>query len=166
MITLLTIILVITISLIVITKLIKKQERIELIEKFNLIRRKRLLSYFLFVVTSLILPFIVTIFSIMITGSREDGMALGFRIPFFLINFGFAFIIIKSKIIKQLLSGLIISIVTLGLMWTIMYSKILESTIFENSNSYGIWRLIFLFIIISLTSWEITYRIMNKNYEC
>lgn len=148
--------------MILFTKLTNNQNRKELIEKINLTSANRLLKYLIFIVCSLLLPFIVTIFSILLSGSRESGMEIGFRVPFFFINFGFAFIVLNTTIKRKIISGFIITIVTLGLMLLILYSNILESAIFKNSDSYGIWRLIFLFIIISLTLWEIVYRIMNK----
>lgn len=162
MITILIISLIIGFCVILFTKLTNNQNQKELIEKINLTSANRLLKYLIFIVFSLLLPFIVTIFSILLRGSRESGMEIGFRVPFFLINFGFAFIVLNTTIKRKIISGFIVTIITLGLMFLILYSNILKSAIFEKSDSYGIWRLIFLFIIISLISWEIIYRIMYK----
>lgn len=122
----------------------------------------RILNYLLFMVCSIVLPFIVIIISIMITDNRIEGMKYGYSIPFLILNFGFAFILINSKLLVRLLCGIVVSIISAGLLWLILYSGILSHEIFGKFDSYGIWRLLISFNVVSLITWEIAYRIIER----
>lgn len=131
----------------------------------SIIRNNRILSYLLFIACSIIFPFIATIISILITDSRIEGMTYGYSLPFLILNFGFAFILINSRIRVRLLCGIIVSIISVGLLCLIMYSGILSHELFGDFDSYGIWRLIISFNVVSIITWEIAYRIIERrNY--
>ena len=133
----------------------------KMLEKNNSINnglRNRILKYGLFILGSLVIPFIMTWLIISITGDREEGMGYGFTTPFLLLNLIFAFFIIKSNVFVRLIAGLIVTVITLGFMWIIMSSKILDS----KQDMYGIWSTLFTYIVTSVTTWEYTYRIIEK----
>lgn len=130
----------------------------------GILKINRVIKYVLFIISSFIIPFALTSIIISSTGNREEGMGYGFSIPFLVVNLVFAFFIIKSNIVIKILTGLIVTITTLGVMWIVMTSGIFES----KNDMYGIWGAMFTYIFTSVISWELTYRTIemikkNKN---
>ncbi len=165
MFSLLVVILLIVVSVLLVKIVLKTQSRKECREPVPPIKLSRWAKYLLFVLCSVMLPFVVTIFSIMLSGSRTSGMAIGFTIPFFLINFGFAFVLLSASTKMKIIIGTVVTIVTLGLMWLVAYSQILEAADLEKVDAYGVWRMIILFNVLSIAAWEIVYRINKQKMK-
>lgn len=120
--------------------------------------KQRLKLYILFILGSVIIPFLMTPLFILIFDSRENGMGWGFAIPFLSLNLIFAFFIIKDSYIIKLLLGILVTILSLGLMFIILNSGILDS----ESDMYGIKSAIITYFFFSITTWEFTYKAHNK----
>lgn len=123
--------------------------------------RSRLLRYALLIISSFVIPFILVGVLIGITGDRGARMAFGFVIPFFLLNFVFSFFHIKSNILIKMISGVVVTIITLGFMWIVLYSEVLDSPNFM----FEILGVLITFISISISVWEIVFRIIYKNIK-
>ena len=148
------------IFIIIITLFIFKQKSLN-----KLLIKRRVAQYSLLVAMSRFLPFIFSLIIIAVTGEREKGMALGFWIPLLLINIVFAFIRIKGKAILNITFGIIVTLLTIGIIYFISNQGVLNNPKIREHDQYGIITLISLFSLVSIINWEVIDKIYKK-YVC
>jgi hypothetical protein len=116
----------------------------------------RVKKYVLFVFAAITIPFVLSGILTIIIGSREAGGAYGFAIPFLIINIIFAFFLIKASAITRLISGVIVTILTIGILFIVF--SLLEDLFGMDEIRVGL----LTFIIASISFWESAYRIVEK----
>ncbi|MBT30259.1 MAG: hypothetical protein CMO01_11415 [Thalassobius sp.] len=137
-------------------------------KNFKLIRvnnyqmiQNRGIKYLMLIVGSLVIPFLVTMVIIMITGDRITGMK-NFSIPsIILIHLIFSLTQLKGRILKKVIYGIFAAIISTGLIIIPMYFDIQL-----NIDMYGFWEVIIFFSLATIGTWECMYQIdkkINKN---
>lgn len=110
---------------------------------------------------AIVIPFLVTMIIIIVTGDRIAGMK-NFAIPsIVLIHLLFSLTQLNGKVLKKILYGIIASIISTGLTSLPIYFNIRL-----NIDMYGFWDLIVFFTLGTIVTWECLYQIdkkMNKN---
>lgn len=123
----------------------------------KLILRKRFIKYLIHLGLSFLVPFSLIAISIAISGSREQGMVFGLAVAFLTLNIFFAFYFLRASILINILCGLIVTIISIGLTWLVGVADIKLSFDF-----YGVYTLLFCYGVFSILSWEGTYQLLKR----
>ncbi len=119
--------------------------------------RARLKKYLIHMGLSIVVPLLFTFLSIAITGSREQGIGIGIAVAFLSLNIFYSFYFFKSSILINSISGILITITSIGFTWLVALSEIKLSFDF-----YGFYTLLFSYGVFSILSWEGTYQILQR----
>jgi xanthine/uracil permease len=126
--------------------------------------KTRVSKYLTYLGLSLIFPFITIAFSVALTGSREKGIAVGLIIASFVLllqNVFFSFYLFKTSRIFHIISGAIVTIISLFLAYLSQYHEMKFK-----SDFYGLWTSLLVFGISSIFIWEIFYHLIKKKNVC
>ena len=106
----------------------------------------------------LVIPYILTIVLIIVTGDRYDGMTYA-SIPGLLsAQFIFGLIFIKKKGLSKIVLCSILTALTFGLVWVGMTMEIIKTGL----DSYQFWDLAITNLIAGIIIWELFYQINNR----
>lgn len=119
--------------------------------------KERILKYIVHIGLSFIVPFLFVIMTIEITGNREKGMVVGIAIAFLTLNFFFAFYFLRNSLFTNIICGIIVTIISIGLTYCVMLLEIKPSFDF-----YGIYTGVFCYGFSSILSWELLYRFLKR----
>lgn len=119
--------------------------------------RARMKKYVVHMGLSIVVPLLFTLLSIAIAGSREHGIGIGIALAFLSLNVFYSFYFLKSSILINSISGIVITITSIGFTWLVALSEIKPSCDF-----YGIYTLLFSYGIFSILSWEGTYQLLQR----
>ena len=110
---------------------------------------------------AIVIPFLMTMLIIIVTGDRITGMK-NFAIPsIVLIHLLFSLTQLNGNILKKIVYGIIAAIISTGLTVIPIYYDIKL-----NIDMYGFWDLIVFFTLGTVGTWECLYQIdkkINKN---
>lgn len=124
-------------------------------------RKKRLSKYFGYLGLSIIIPFLTIAFSIAFTGEREKGIVTGLIIACFALliqNSIYSFYLLKASGVVNLISGAVVTIVSIGLAYLSLYYEVKLQTDF-----YGLWTSLLVFAVSSIILWELLYHLIGRN---
>ncbi len=116
----------------------------------------RIQKYALHLGLSLIAPLLLTMVLIIISGDREFGMVYGIISGLMFLNLFYAFYFLKSKFWINLVSGLLVTTLSCGVVYIILTNKIKPDFDF-----YGIYTALFSYGISSIVAWEICYQVLK-----
>ena len=119
---------------------------------------KRLLYYLLLAGLCIVLPYVLTIILIIITGDRYDGMKFAVFPGLISAQFIFGLTFIKENITKKIILDILLTGFILGLVWLGMTMGIINTGI----DSYQFWDLALTNFIAGLITWEIFYQIDSR----
>ena len=93
---------------------------------------------------------------IIISCDREFGMVYGIISGLMFLNLFYAFYFLKSKFWINLVSGLLVTTLSYGVVYIILTNKIKPDFDF-----YGIYTALFSYGISSIVAWEICYQVLK-----
>ena len=115
----------------------------------------RIFKYFILGILTVIVPYTVTIFLIMFTGDRYDGMELGVMPGLILPQLIFGLIFIKKSWATRIPIAILLTAIIYGLMLVIVKTEWIKT----NFDLYGFWDLALANLIAGLIIWEIFYHV-------
>jgi len=123
--------------------------------------KERLFKYFGHLGLSLLIPFLTIAVSVALTGEREKGMVIGLIIACFVLliqNIYYSFYLLKVSSILNLISGAVVTIMSVGLAYLSLYHEVKFQADF-----YGLWTSLLVYGLSSVVIWEFLYHLMRKN---
>ena len=122
---------------------------------------KRISKYLIHFGLSLLFPVILVSIFIFVTGDRKFGMVYGLLSALLVLNIVFSFYFFKTKVSIKIISGIIVTLISLGTAYYVILNGIRPSFDF-----YGFWTGLFAYVVSSVITWESIYRLLvwrNKN---
>ncbi|GAB5465692.1 MAG: hypothetical protein Kapaf2KO_11280 [Candidatus Kapaibacteriales bacterium] len=123
--------------------------------------QNRAIKYLILVIGAIVIPFLMTMVIIIVTGDRIAGIK-NFAIPsIVLIHLLFSLTQLNGKVIKKVVYGIIAAIISTGLTVIPIYYDIKL-----NIDIYGFLDLVIFFTLGTVGTWECLYQIdrkINKN---
>lgn len=120
-------------------------------------RQRRFAYYSVFIIGSLIIPFLLTILFIAISGKRETGMIYGLLASIVSINFIFGYKFLQASFLLRIASALVIT--AIGSIAVLVSASLDLQWDFDRN---GFWRSILSYLTISVLSWEMIYKITTR----
>lgn len=121
----------------------------------------RISKYLVHFGLSLLFPVILVSVFIFVTGDREFGMVYGLLFALLVLNIVFSFYFLKTQISIKIISGIIVTLISVGMAYYIILLGLRPSFDF-----YGFWTGLFTYGVSSVITWESIYRLLvwrNKN---
>ncbi|WP_340202516.1 hypothetical protein [Ascidiimonas sp. W6] len=110
---------------------------------------------------AIVIPFLLTMIIIMVSGDRITGMK-NFAIPsIVLIHLSFSLTQLRGTVLKKIIYGIIAAIISTAVTIIPIYFDVQL-----NIDNYGFWDLIVFFALGTIGTWECLYQIdkkINKN---
>ena len=117
----------------------------------------RVLKYLLLLIFSFITPYILLLIMMILNQSREFSLPWGIGLTFLSTNIVFSIFFLKSTYVRNILYGILTTVISIVAVILIMHFKIKPEFDF-----YGGYTALFIYAVSSIICWELIYQLNEK----
>lgn len=121
--------------------------------------KNRLLYYFLLIVLSVVMPYVITFVFIVATENRVEGMQKSLIPGIIVVHFLFGLFFIKKDILQKMILTILLTCSICSLVWIAALNDVMIKT---ELDLYGFWDFSITNLFIGLIVWEIFYQILKR----